>query len=79
MIEHSIDSQLMHFVESTKLFRDQQNGFWRNRSCETQLIELLSDLSKKLDDGHEMDAYILHFAQITSSVCTGSNTVHVVH
>ena len=68
VMEHIIASQLMRFAESTELFSDKQHGFRRNRSCETQLIELLSDISKQLDGGHEVDACVLDFAKAFDKV-----------
>ena len=68
VMEHIIASQLMRFAESTELFSDKQHGFRRNRSCETQLIELLSDISKQQDEGHEVDACVLDFAKAFDKV-----------
>ena len=65
---HVIASQLMRFAECTKLFCDRQYGFRRNRSCETQLIELVSDISKQLDKGQEVDTCVLDFAKAFDKV-----------
>ena len=36
-----------------------QHGFRRKRSCETQLLETINDLTSALDAGHEVDILFL--------------------
>ena len=39
-----------------------QHGFRKNRSCQTQLIGLIDDLSKGLDGNTQIDAILLDFS-----------------
>ena len=41
-----------------KHISDGHHGFWKNRSCETQLITVINDWSKILDAGGQVDIRI---------------------
>ena len=40
-----------------------QHGFRAKRSCESQLIELMDELTKNIDDGSQTDVIVLDFAK----------------
>ena len=40
----------------------------KNRSCETQLIDLIDDLSKGLDNNNQIDAILLDFSKAFDKV-----------
>ena len=40
-----------------------QHGFRKKCSCETQLLETISDLTSALDAGHEVDVLFLDFSK----------------
>ena len=48
IMEHVIASQIMSHGEKKNILYPLQHGFRRGRSCETQLIEFIDDLSKNL-------------------------------
>ena len=47
---------------------DLQHGFREKRSCETQLIELCSDITKNLQDGTQTDVIVLDFSKAFEKV-----------
>ena len=40
-----------------------QHGFRGKRSCESQLIELMDELTKNIDQGYQTDVIVLEFAK----------------
>ena len=63
MLEHIITSSIMKHVDHHQIFSDCQHGFWTRRSCETQLVTLINDLSSSLDRGDQTDMLILDFSK----------------
>jgi hypothetical protein len=63
VIEHIIHSQVMSHLERHNILSDQQHGFRKRRSTETQLILTIEDLAKCLDVGDQVDAVILDFSK----------------
>ena len=51
MLEHIITSSIMKHVDHHQILSDCQHGFRARRSCETQLVTLINDLSSSLDRG----------------------------
>jgi hypothetical protein len=68
MLEHIVTSHLMKFVEGNNILCPTQHGFRSNLSCETQLVELVADVSKELDNGKEVDACVLDFSKAFDKV-----------
>jgi len=48
----------MNHLEHHKMLSDQQHGFRKNSSCETQLILNIDDLAKCVDDHGQTDAIL---------------------
>ena len=46
LMEHIVTSHIMKYIEGNKMLQPQQRGFRAKLSCETQLVELISDISK---------------------------------
>ncbi len=67
-MEHILASQLMRYAESSGIMVENQHGFRQQRGCETQLTELISDISSTLDSGDEVDACVLDFAKAFDKV-----------
>ena len=63
MLEHSITSSIMKHVCHHQILSDCQHGFRARRSCETQLVTLINDLSSSLDRGDQTDMVILDFSK----------------
>ena len=58
----------MSYLEGNQLLHNRQHGFRSKRSCESQLIELTSQLSELLDQGKEVDAIVLDFSKAFDKV-----------
>jgi hypothetical protein len=68
ILEHIVTSNLTRYIESNNKLTSRQHGFRSRRSCESQLIELTSDISQLLDDGKEVDACFLDFSKAFDKV-----------
>ena len=58
--------QFHHFeqhFETHCILNDNQHGFRRGRSCETQLLEFVEELTTNLEGGRQTDIIILDFAK----------------
>ena len=63
MLENIITSSIMKHVDHHQILSDCQHGFRARRSCETQLVTLINDLSSSLDRGDQTDMVILDFSK----------------
>ena len=52
----------MSHGEKNNILYPLQHGFRRGRSCETQLIEFIDDLSKTLKNNQQTDVLVMDFA-----------------
>ena len=53
----------MNYLCTNKILSDVQHGFSKWRSCVTQLITLVNDIAKSLNDGVQLDASLLDFSK----------------
>ena len=67
-MEHIIHSQVVQHIDAHKILCDQQHGFRKKRSCESQLIVTLQDISASLDDGEQIDTILLDFSKAFDKV-----------
>ena len=58
----------MRHLDECDILTDFQHGFRRKRSCETQLVLTVDDLSKALDNGKQIDCILLDFAKAFDNV-----------
>ena len=58
----------MNHLESLQLILDSQHGFRKGRSCLTNLLTLLENVSKSLDDGDDIDVVFLDFSKTFDKV-----------
>ena len=58
---------LSHYL--TNILTPRQHGFRPSHSCATQLINVVDDLAKAVDDGHRTDVAIFDFS------CTNCNVM----
>ena len=63
MLEHIIHTNIMRHLEQYKVLKDEQHGFRRGRSCETQLALSVNDLAKVLDRQSQADVVIMDFSK----------------
>ena len=55
-------------MTESNLYSDNQHGFRKQRSCVTQLIEVLDDLTEMLDEGMDIDILYLDFRKAFDTV-----------
>ena len=63
LIEHIIHSQVISHLERHNILADEQHGFRKKRSCESQLINTVHDLAKGLNSKQQIDAVLLDFSK----------------
>ena len=63
VLEHIIHSSIMRFFDQHNILSDMQHGFRKSRSCESQLILIIQDLAKGIDDNTQIDAVLLDFSK----------------
>ena len=68
VMEHIITSSIMRHADNTNWLVEEQHGFRAGRSCETQLVELLSDIGGSMDSGIQTDAIVLDFSKAFDKV-----------
>ena len=56
-----------HFTEQN-ILSELQHGFRKKRSCETQLIMLVDELSKSMQSGKQTDLILLDFSKAFDKV-----------
>ena len=63
LLEHIIVSAIMRHFDENIILTDNQHGFRRGRSCETQLLELVEELTTNLESGKQTDVRIMDFSK----------------
>ncbi|XP_052224959.1 uncharacterized protein LOC127840589 [Dreissena polymorpha] len=58
----------MTHLDKHRILTDQQHGFRKRRSTESQLILTINDLAKALDEGEQIDAILLDFSKAFDKV-----------
>ena len=58
----------MDHLQSLNLLSDAQHGFRRKRSCESQLILVVNELAKCLNNGDQIDVILLDFQKAFEKV-----------
>jgi hypothetical protein len=67
-MEHIIVSNVIKHLENNKVLIKFQHGFRSKRSCETQLIGLIKDLTLTIDSKMQIDMIVLNFAKAFDKV-----------
>jgi hypothetical protein len=63
LLEHIIVSGVMKHFEDHKILTDCQYGFRKGRSCETQLLEFIEELTTNLENGKQTDVLVMDFSK----------------
>ena len=63
LCEHVIAKSIMNHLEENKLLCDNQHGFRKMRSCESQLIQFIDELAKSLVGGRQVDVAVMDFSK----------------
>ena len=58
LMEHVITSHIMQHADRNNILYPLQHGYRRNRSCETQLIEFIDDVTNNMASGKQTDVLI---------------------
>ena len=68
LLEHIIFSHIMQHNDSHNILCPNQHGFRKRRSCESQLIATINDLSSNLEQGNQTDMILLDFSKAFDKV-----------
>ena len=68
VMEHIIASNISKHLTQHDILYELQHGFHEKRSCETQLIQLVEDLSRQLTLGNQTDLVLLDFSKAFDKV-----------
>ena len=68
ILEHIISSHIMEHLERNHILYELQYGFRHNRSCESQLISLINDLTKSYDADQQSDVICMDIAKAFDTV-----------
>ena len=78
IMEHIVVSAVMAHFDSNNLLTDNQHGFRKRRSCDTQLLEFTEELIHCLECGKQTDILIMDFAKAFDRV-NHSLLLHKLH
>ena len=59
--EHIVCSNIMAHLDEYKLLSGRQHAFRKRHSCKTQLTTVINDWAKVLDNGGQVETFILDF------------------
>ena len=68
IMERLIRNQLVAYMENNNLFTKHQHGFRQGYSCVTQLIEVIDEWTKQLDNHNNIDVIYLDFQKAFDKV-----------
>jgi hypothetical protein len=63
LLEHIFASNMMQHLETNNILYELQHGFRAKRSCESQIISLIHELSQNNDKNIQTDLIIMDFAK----------------
>eukprot|EP00745_Piridium_sociabile_P027724 TRINITY_DN44613_c1_g1_i1.p1 TRINITY_DN44613_c1_g1~~TRINITY_DN44613_c1_g1_i1.p1 ORF type:complete len:604 (+),score=154.71 TRINITY_DN44613_c1_g1_i1:145-1812(+) len=68
ILEHIVVSTIMGFAEANNILSEAQHGFRRGRSCESQLLGLVDELSGNMEKGKQTDVLVMDFSKAFDKV-----------
>ena len=71
LLEHIVCSNIMAHLDEYKLLSDRQHAFRKRHSCETQLITVINDWAKILDNGGQLIHSLSCLSHILDRFCFG--------
>ena len=78
ILEHVVVSAIMTHADNHNILYPLQHGFRRHRSCETQLLEFIDDISKNMEKSLQTDVLIMDFSKAFDKVCHNL-LIHKLH
>ena len=67
LLEHIVCSNIMAHLDEYKRLSDRQHAFRKRHSCEAQLTTIINDWAKILDNGGQVDTFILDFEKASDT------------
>ena len=68
LMERIIRNKIVDLMESNNLFAKEQHGFRAGRSCTTQLLEFMEEVTEAIDRGEKVDVIHLDSAKVFDMV-----------
>ena len=68
VLEKIIRKEIMTYMQKNNLLSDDQHGFSKDRSCLTNLLEALDDITRMVDEGLQVDEIFLDFRKAFDKV-----------
>ena len=68
IMERIIRDALVNHITTNSLFCDERHGFIKEKSCVTQLLEFMEDITSAIDQGYELDVIYLDFCKAFDKV-----------
>ncbi|KAK3102283.1 hypothetical protein FSP39_010205 [Pinctada imbricata] len=68
LLEHIVTSDIMKHADTFNIMYPLQHGFRQRRSCETQLIEFIDDITVNLSEGKQTDTLIMDYSKPQPSI-----------
>jgi hypothetical protein len=68
VLERILKDRLVIHLEENQLMHKSQHGFTKGRSCLTNLLTYLEDVTRAVDEGHALDAVYLDFSKAFDKV-----------
>ena len=68
LLEHIVHSNVMAHFDRHNILKDNQYGFRKKRSCETQLIVTVQEIASRLSRGDQVDIILLDFEKAFDKV-----------
>jgi hypothetical protein len=78
LMEHILHSNIMSHFEKHAILTEAQHGFRSRRSCESQLIYTVHELTKGLSEGKQIDIILLDFSKAFDKV-PHERLIHKLH
>jgi len=68
LMEHIVYSNVMQHFDSYDVLSDNQHGFRKRCSCETQLLTTIQEIASNKAKGKQVDVIILDFAKAFDTI-----------
>ena len=78
LMKHILHSNIMSHFEKHAILTEAQHGFRSRRSCESQLIYTVHELTKGLSEGKQIDVILLDFSKAFDKV-PHERLIHKLH
>ena len=68
LLEHIVLSSIIDHFDRHRVLCDEQHGFRVKRSCESQLLITIDDITRNMEEGDQTDIILLDFAKAFDKV-----------